>query len=96
MGFIGKKAKNNEMNHVMQNCMDFLDLSAHIVVAWRLMVSANIAIKKLDSADSQEEKDFLQTKVDDFRIYCAQYLPHAVAKAKTITSFEDDISKYTL
>ena len=96
MGFIGKKAKNNEMNHVMQNCMDFLDLSAHIVVAWRLMVSANIAIKKLDSAGSDDEKQYLQTKIDDFRIYCAQYLPHAVAKAKTITSFEEDITKYAL
>lgn len=96
MGFIGKKAKNNEMNYVLQNCKDFLELASHIVVAWRLMESANIALKKLETADSQDEKDFLQTKVDDFRIYCSQFLPHAVAHAKTITSFEDDITTYKI
>lgn len=96
MGYIGKKAKNGEMNHVLQSCKDFLDLSSHIVVAWRLMESANIASKKMESAGSDEEKEFLQTKIDDFRIYCAQFLPHAVANAKTITATEADITTYKL
>lgn len=96
MGFIGKKAKAGEMNYVLQNCKDFLDLSSHIVVAWRLMESANIALKKMESAASDDEKEFLQTKVDDFRIYCAQFLPHAVANAKTITATEADITTYKL
>ncbi|MEX0799550.1 MAG: acyl-CoA dehydrogenase, partial [Bacteriovoracaceae bacterium] len=94
MGFIGKKAKKNEMNFVLQNCKDFLDMAAHIVVAWRLMESAMIANDKIDSAPSESEKSYLQSKVDDFRIYCAHFLPQATAHAKTITAFEDDILSY--
>ncbi len=92
MGFIGKKAKNNEMNYVLQNCKDFLDMSAHIVVAWRLMESAKIAHEKIQKGEG--DKAFLQSKVDDFKIYCAHFLPQATACAKTIVSFEDDILSY--
>ena len=92
MGLIGKKAKNNEMSFVLQNCKDFLDMASHIVVAWRLMESAVIADKKLGAGEG--DKAFLQSKVDDFRIYCAHILPQATAHAKTIVSFEDDILSY--
>ena len=92
MGFIGKKAKNNQMNHVLQNCKDFLDMASHIVVAWRLMESAVIANKKLEAGEGDQA--FLQSKVDDFRIYCAHFLPQAIAHAKTIVTFEDDILSY--
>ena len=74
MGFIGKKAKAGEMNMVLQNSMDFLNLSAHIVVAWRLMESAWIADEKLSSASSEQEKEYLESKIVDFKIYCSQYL----------------------
>ena len=94
MGFIGKKAKKNEMNYVLQNCKDFLDMAGHIVVAWRLMESAMIAKDKLESAQGNDEKAFLKTKIDDFRIYCAHFLPQASAHARTITGFEDDILTY--
>lgn len=92
MGFIGKKAKKNEMNLVLQNCKDFLDMASHIVVAWRLMESAVVANKKIQAGEG--DKVFLQSKVDDFRIYCAHYLPQATAHAKTIVTFEDDILSY--
>lgn len=93
MGFIGKKAKNNEMTMVLQNCSDFLDLCSHIVIAWRLMESAWIANEKLESVTSESEKEFLESKIVDFKIYCTHYLVQSLSKAKTITSFEEDISK---
>lgn len=92
MGFIGKKAKNKEMTIVLQSCKDFLDMASHIVVAWRLMESAVIANKKLQAGEGDQA--FLQSKVDDFRIYCAHYLPQATAHAKTIVTFDDDILSY--
>ena len=95
MGYIGKKAKNKEMSFVLQSCKDFLDLSAHIVVAWRLMESAIIAKSKLEGATG-EEKEFLESKIIDFKIYCSQYLVHAISTAKSIVTVEDDFSKLKL
>lgn len=95
MGFIGKKAKNNEMNMVLQNCKDFLDLSAHIVVAWRLMESAWIADEKVKTATG-DEKEFLETKIVDFKIYCSSYLVQAISLAKSITSMDQDLTEYKL
>mgnify|MGYP000185693886 CR=1 FL=1 len=94
MGFIGKKAKAGEMNIVLQNCMDFLNLSSHIVVAWRLMESAWIADEKMESAQSDAEKEYLESKIVDFKIYCSHYLVQSIALAKTITSLDQDITKY--
>ena len=95
MGFIAKKAMNKEMSFVLQSCKDFLDLSSHIVIAWRLMESAMIAKKKLADA-SGDEKEYLESKIVDFKIYCSQYLVQAVALSKSITSVEDDMSKLAL
>ena len=96
MGFIGKKAKAGDMNVVLQNCMDFLNLSAHIVVAWRLMESAWIAEEKLKEVSSEAEKDYLESKIVDFKIYCSQYLVQSIALSKAITSLDQDITKFKL
>jgi alkylation response protein AidB-like acyl-CoA dehydrogenase len=95
MGFIGKKAKNNEMNLVLQNCTDFLNLSAHIVVAWRLMESAWVANEKIKDARG-DDKDYLESKIVDFKVYCSNYLVQAISLAKTITSNDQDYSQYKL
>jgi len=88
-------AKQNEINHVLQNCTDFLGLYSHILVAWRLMDSAKIAKAKLDSTSGDERK-YLETKIVDFKIYCAHYLTHAIAMAKTITSSLEDITSFDI
>jgi alkylation response protein AidB-like acyl-CoA dehydrogenase len=93
MGFIGKKAKAGEMNIVFQSCSDFLNVAAHIVVAWRLMESALVAQEKLANA-AGDEKEYLESKVVDFRIYCKTYLVQAISQAKTITSLEEDITSF--
>lgn len=96
MGFIGKKAQNKDMSMVLQNCKDFLDLSAHIVVAWRLMESAMVAHDKIEAGATGDEKAFLETKIVDFKVYCSQYLVQAVSLAKSIVTAEDDFSKFPL
>ncbi|MCT4643152.1 MAG: acyl-CoA dehydrogenase [Bacteriovoracaceae bacterium] len=96
MGFIGKMAKENKMNMVLQNCTDFLELSSHIVVAWRLMESAWIANEKIEAGASDDEKEFLESKIVDFKIYCSHYLVDAIARSKTITSSTADILEYKI
>ncbi|MBT4722777.1 acyl-CoA dehydrogenase [Candidatus Falkowbacteria bacterium] len=95
MEFIATHAKSKKMGIVLQSCKDFLDLSAHIVVSWRLMESALVAKEKMTSAND-EEKVYLETKLVDFKIYTTQHLAHSVACARAITSLTEDVSSYTL
>jgi alkylation response protein AidB-like acyl-CoA dehydrogenase len=95
MSFITTKASEKEMGVVLQSAKDFLDLNAHLVVAWRLMEAAKLANSKLADADSSE-KEFLQTKIVDFKIYCSQFLVQAKALSKSISTLEEDISQYKI
>ena len=96
MGFIGKKAQNKDMNLVLQSCKDFLDLSSHIIIAWRLMESAMVAHEQIEAGASGSDKEFLETKIVDFKIYCSQYLVQSISLAKSIVSVEDDFATYSL
>lgn len=95
MGYIGKHASAGNMNFVLQSAKDFLDLSSHIVVAWRLMKSAMVAHEQLETATG-ERKVFLESKIVDFKIYCSQYLVQSIATAKSIVSVEEDFSNYSI
>ena len=92
----GDAAKGKEMNYIMQHSKDFLDTAAHLVVCWRLLESATIAHSKIAKASSEDEKAFLQSKIDDFKVYAAQFLPHAIANTKTILGQVDDITQYNI
>lgn len=95
MKFIEENAKSKNYNLVLQSCKDFLDLCSHIIVAWRHMESALVAKSKMDRANDVD-KAYYQTKLVDFKIYCTQYLVHAVANARSITLFEDDMASLPL
>ncbi len=84
-------AKNNQYNLVLQNCTDFLCFASQMVVAWKLMVSAVLADSKINSASAQD-KIYYQTKITDFKVYCAHYLMHNLSISKTITEFTDDVT----
>lgn len=85
-------AKNNQYNLILQNCMDFLNFAAQLVVAWRLLESAVIADKKIASA-SPDDKRYYETKIVDFRVYCSHFLIHNLSTAKTISDFTEDLTK---
>lgn len=91
MQHISTLAQANKFNLVLQHCTDFLQLASQMVIGWRLMESAKVAQSKLSGATG-DEKAYLETKIVDFKIYCAHYLVHNLSYAKTITDFEDDIS----
>lgn len=94
MDFIGKAAQSKNMNMVLQSCTDFLNLNAHILAAWRLLVAAKKAQEKLKESGS--EREYLETKIVDFKIYCSQYLPTAIALGKSISAQEESILNYPI
>lgn len=84
-------AKNNQYNLILQNCTDFLQFASQMVIAWKLMESAVLANSKMASANA-EDKKYYETKIVDFKVYCAHYLIHNLSIAKTITDFSDDLT----
>lgn len=94
MQFLGKFAAQKQMNNVLQGCKDFLDACSHLMVAWRLLVAANIAKEQLDQATGN--KDYLESKLVDLKIYCTQYLPQVTALTQNITLLEEDILQYDI
>ncbi len=91
MQHIAGLAKSNQYNLVLQHCTDFLNFASQMVIAWQLLESAVISEKKIASA-SADDKKYYESKIADFRIYCAHYLIHNLSLAKTISDFNDDIT----
>jgi alkylation response protein AidB-like acyl-CoA dehydrogenase len=88
---ISTYAKSNQFNMILQNCTDFLAFASQLVVAWRLLESAILADQKMETATAEDRKYF-QTKVTDFRVYCAHFLVHNLSIAKTISDFTEDMT----
>jgi alkylation response protein AidB-like acyl-CoA dehydrogenase len=84
-------AKSNQYNMVLQNCSDFLHFASQLVVGWKLLQSAVLADQNLQSAVGDEKK-FYDSKVVDFKVYCAHYLVHNLSVAKTVTDFTEDMT----
>ncbi len=59
------------------------------------MESAKIAQTKLSSATGDEKK-YLESKIVDFKTYCAHYLIHNLSISKTITDYGDDVTALEL
>ncbi|WP_408098846.1 acyl-CoA dehydrogenase [Peredibacter sp. HCB2-198] len=91
MQHISGYAKNNQFNMILQNCTDFLNFASQMVIAWQLLESAVLADKKLATA-SGDDKKYYESKVTDFRVYCAHYLIYNLSTAKTITEFTEDMT----
>lgn len=94
MQFIGAAAKNKQMNLVLQSTTDFLNLNSHILAAWRLLEAQKVAHTKMK--DGSDESEYLESKIVDFKVYVTQYLPHAVALGKSITSAGEDMLTYPI
>ncbi|MCX6129365.1 MAG: acyl-CoA dehydrogenase, partial [Proteobacteria bacterium] len=69
----GKLAAANKIDAILLHCSDFLKYSGHVVTAWRLLDHALLANKKLANAQG-DEKAYLLTKLQDFRIFSHFFL----------------------
>lgn len=84
-------AKNNQFNLILQNCTDFLTFASQLVVAWRLLDSAVLADQKMETSSS-DDKRYYESKITDFKVYCAHYLIHNLSLAKTMSEFDLDMT----
>ncbi|MBL7665946.1 MAG: acyl-CoA dehydrogenase [Bacteriovoracaceae bacterium] len=91
-GYAAKK----EMNKLLQHATEFLNYFASLAMAWRLLESAKLSQSMLDKNPTNEDKTFYQSKVVDFKVYCAHYLVHNLALSKSMTDFELDLTTLAL
>ena len=83
--------KSNQYNLILQNCSDFLHFASQMVVAWKLLQSAVLADQKIQTSTGDEKK-YYESKVVDFKVYCAHYLTHNLSIARTVTDFTEDVT----
>jgi len=89
----GKMAAKKETDKVLESATDFLNYSGHLIVAWRLLIAANLAHQKLGSSEG-EELAFYQSKVADFKVFCKHCLTKHAGIPSSILEFGEDISSF--
>ncbi|MDQ3234715.1 MAG: acyl-CoA dehydrogenase, partial [Pseudobdellovibrionaceae bacterium] len=91
LGNFGKLAAAGKVDAVLLHCSDFLRYAGHVVTAWRLLDHAILAETKMAAANG-EEKAFLQTKQQDFRIFCQFFLTENIGLGKLLSNTDIDLS----
>lgn len=89
---LGAEAKANNMDGVLFHATNFLAFSGNLVAAWLLLENACEASFRLGSASNQEDKDFYQSKIIDFKFFVQQQLVKNVALSHSILGFSEDLS----
>jgi len=89
---LGAAAQANNMDGVLFHATNFLAFSGNLVSAWLLLDNAIEASKCLGSASNQEDKDYYQSKIVDFKFFVQQQLVKNVALSQSILGFSEDLS----
>src|SRR5690606_6728967 len=84
----GKYAANKNFDAILYHSHDFLIYCGNLVVAWRLLEGALLASEMLASV-SASDKQFYESKIVDFKVFCQQYLSKNAGIAHSVLSFED-------
>ncbi|MFZ8933038.1 MAG: acyl-CoA dehydrogenase [Bacteriovoracaceae bacterium] len=83
----GKNAQSKEFDKVLLCSTDFLRFCGNVICAWLLLDQAIQAHSKIDNADA-ESKQYYQSKVDDFVVFCRHYLSENDGLASSILEGE--------
>ena len=89
----GSLAKANNFDAILFNSQSFLNFSANLIVSWLLLEGACEAVAATPSAQSQEDKDYYQSKKVDFKFFVQQQLVRNAGIAQTILNFKEDLSQ---
>jgi alkylation response protein AidB-like acyl-CoA dehydrogenase len=90
-------AQKKEINKVLQFSKDTLDFWSHLVCAWTLGQSALKAHELIKTGDFNEfDREFLDSKIDDFKLFCYYYLPQCHGLNKQLSHPNWDISKLVI
>jgi alkylation response protein AidB-like acyl-CoA dehydrogenase len=88
----GAWAQKKEINSILGSSTDFLTFCGNLLIAWRLMDGAQLASDAIDGASGDEQKEYYQSKIVDFEIFCHNYLTANLGLAESILKFEDNYS----
>lgn len=91
----GKHAAAKEFDKVLASSTDFLAYCGNLIVAWRLLSGAIIAHEELEGGNSNE-KDYLESKIVDFKVFCQHYLSRNTGIAQSILNFDQDLTELEL
>jgi alkylation response protein AidB-like acyl-CoA dehydrogenase len=88
----GTLAKENNIDTILYHATNFLSFSGNLIAAWLMLESAIVAQESLPGATSQEEKDYYQSKIVDFKFFVQHQLVKNVSLSTTILNFNDDLA----
>lgn len=88
-----KKASSGMMTHILQHSSDYLMMCSYLIMSWQLGKSALLAQEKIQMGaySNEEHKQYYETKIVDFEIYCQHYLVHAQSLATTMNLGKKDL-----
>ncbi|MDA8793151.1 acyl-CoA dehydrogenase [Bacteriovoracaceae bacterium] len=89
---IQEKAVAKEFNKILFFATDFLHYSSQLVVAFRHLENAKIAKGKIENSSNQDEKDYLESKIIDFKFYVGQFLQQNISLGDSIINNEQQFS----
>ena len=86
---LGKSLMSEDPDRVLANASCYLHLFGHIIVSWMWLRQANAAAKALGSANSDEERNFYQGKLQAAQYFFHWELP-TVAQDLVLLRNQDD------
>jgi alkylation response protein AidB-like acyl-CoA dehydrogenase len=88
----GEYAKAGNNDAILFHATSFLAFSGNLVASWLLLESACEAAKMLAAATNQDDKDYYQSKMIDFRFFVQQQLVKNAGLSQSILGFGEDLS----
>ena len=83
------------LNGILAHATDFMNYCGNIIVSWKLLEHACLAKREIENAD-EEKKKYLQSKIDDFKVYSQYQLTRNIGISNSILNFDEDLTKITL
>jgi alkylation response protein AidB-like acyl-CoA dehydrogenase len=92
----GGYAKDNKHDSILYHATAFLSFSGNLIAGWLLLEAACEAAKLLPTAANEEDKNYYQSKIVDFRFFAQQQLVKNVGLSHSMLNFEEDLSHLKL
>jgi alkylation response protein AidB-like acyl-CoA dehydrogenase len=87
----GTLAKENKYDAILFHATGFLSFSGNLILSWLMLESALAAKASLVTASSNEEKEYYQSKMVDFKFFVQHQLVKNVSLSTTMLNFSDDL-----
>lgn len=96
LSYFKKLGTERKMNLLLQHCHDFQMYCSLIFMNWRLAISAQKSFELKTNKQAVYSGTYLDSKINDFKIYNQYYLIHCLSLAKSILESKIDVSSIDL